>query len=251
MNKTVHEYRTRLTEQIADEFIGWLIPKRRARLYEASIKIVDDAMPEGTRHLTVDMIDRCRTKLKAVAVFLRDAPPTPPREVARRVEEGKAALQEQQSRLAAVKRQLQRGGDPMVLGLARMRQELHSTVREVAEKRAKEGGAASSQHAGGRFAESIRDAEMHSLRVEQQAGEEWVKAEQEDAWAQREFNLGHERRDREEREAHSKGREVVSVFSSHFFSLPQPLTHPHTLIISTPTHPPTQHPVPYCHAQVE
>jgi len=214
MNKTVHEYRTRLTEQIADEFIGWLIPKRRSRLYEASIKIVDEAMPEGTRHLTVDMIDKCRAKLKAVAVFLRDAPPTPPREVARRVEEGKAALQEQQSRLAAVKRQLQRGGDPMVLGLARMRQELHSTVREVAEKRAKEGGAsAASQHAEGRFAEALRDAEMNALRAEQQAGEEWVKAEHEDAWAQREFNLGHQRRDREEREAHSQGREVVSPFS--------------------------------------
>jgi len=222
LQKTVHEYRTRLSEQLADQFNGSLPRHRRGRLYDASVKIVDAAMPEGTRHLTLDMIENCREKLRCVAVFLRDSPQTPPTDGNERTKDSKSALADAKSRLAAAKRKIERNGAAPNIGLAVMRQELHTAARDVAERRAREVGSSS---AGG--PDCIRSASLNAQLAHKTAEEAIGVAERQEAWAKQEIKLSGQRLARETAQVLCDGRELVCMMRRAFFS---PLFNPSAIV---------------------
>ena len=188
LTRTVHEYRTRLTDMIADELTPLVPRARRGELYKAAVRVVDEALPHGSRGITTAQIAACRDKLRSVAVFLRDAPPTPPALAEHKLAEGRSALAAALAALKAERRKLKRGSAKPVTSLARFRQEMHTAAREAASRRelelaAQGGGGSGGGGARDLMADALKASQMQSNLASTRAREASAKADAEAAWA--------------------------------------------------------------------
>ena len=190
LTRTVHEYRTQLTDRLADEFTPLVPRSRRSELYQAAVRIVDEALPAEARGLTVPAIAAAREKLRSVAVYLQSAPGQPS---AARKEEGLGALAAARAALAAQRRKLAAGPAKPELSLARMRQELHTAAREVTlrheqEQQASASTGSASASGGARvdlMAAALQSSKMQAALAGKRASEAVSKAEAEASWARR------------------------------------------------------------------
>ena len=205
--QTVHEFRTRLTDRLADTFSPLIPRHRRSALYRAAVKCVDEAMPSGARGITQDAILECEVKLRRVAEYLRDAPPTPPHLAELKLQEERSALAAATSRLKEERRKLKAGKMLPPVSLARMRQELHTAARDATERRERmlaEGGPAGVALPATELLENVvKASRMQASIAGIRAREATSKADADAAWAKHAIMLQTKRRPREGEEESS------------------------------------------------
>ena len=205
--RTVHEYRTQLTDRLADEFTPLIPAKRRAELYQAAVRVVDEALPRGARGVTPAQIGACRERLRGVAQYLRDAPPTPPAQAELKLAQGRSALAAATAQLKAARRSLRAAPQP-VASLARFRQEMHTAARDAAARRELEheagsGGGGDAGAAAARpdlMAEALQASKMQAALAAKRAHEASTKADADSAWTKHALALQGKRSAKEEAE---------------------------------------------------